>query len=154
MDNRDVISQKYFNQTGITLTVGASIEDDEFDVFNNLGLLARLTGAPDGSHITVSRGSGEQDTEAAGSATNRGMFFGYHVWPALGFDAPLTGQILGRLPQELQECVRLSDLMRTDDGSDWWYDNGITMHLSFDLQDSSVSWQLLNEYAKARGISI
>lgn len=62
MDKRDLISQKFFNQTGITLEVGPSIDDDEFDVFNSVDLLARLTGAPDGSYITVSRGTGEADT--------------------------------------------------------------------------------------------
>ena len=221
MDKRDLISQKFFNQTDITLEVECSIDDDEFDVFNSVDLLARLAGAPDGSHITVSRGTGEADTfnlqvknalfkypseyfiingggelsfelavdsiyvrdefqdqgigvrsvmlsiqqakelgfrsvtlEAAGSAKNRSMFFGYHVWPTLGFDAPLTGQIFGMLPQGLQGCMLLSDLMRAEEGPDWWYDNGIALHLSFDLQDDSVSWQLLNEYAEAKGISI
>lgn len=91
---------------------------------------------------------------AAGSAANRGMFFGYHVWPTFGFDAPLPGQIVGKLPQELQGCVLLSDIMRTDEGPDWWYDNGVGLELSFELEDGSVSWKLLNEYAEAKGISI
>ncbi|MBV6325137.1 hypothetical protein [Duganella violaceipulchra] len=60
--DRDLISQKFFNQQDITLEIGPSIDDDEFDVFNNLELLARLTGAPDGSHIIVSRGTGAEDT--------------------------------------------------------------------------------------------
>jgi len=221
MDNRDQISQKFFNQTGITLEVGPSIDDGEFDVFNNLILLARLTGAPDGSYITVSRGTGEADSFnlqvknglfkypseyfivngggelnfvlsvdsiyvreefqdqgigvrsvmmsiqqakelgfrsvtlfAAGSASNRSMFFGYHVWPTLGFDAPLPSKILGKLPQELQGCMLLSEIMSTDAGPDWWYDNGIPLELSFELEDDSVSWELLDEYAEARGISI
>ncbi|MEG2031349.1 MAG: hypothetical protein RR376_11965 [Janthinobacterium sp.] len=219
MHKRDRISQKFFNQAAITLTVAPSIDEDEFDVINNVELLARLAGAPDGSQITVSRGAGGADTVnlqvknalfkypseyfiinsggelrfelavdsiyvreefqdqgigvrsvmlsifqakelgfhsvtlfAAGSATNRGMFFGYHVWPTLGFDAPLTGQISGKLPQALQGCVRLSDIMRTDEGRDWWYDNGVALELSFELEDDSVSWQLLNEYAEGKGI--
>lgn len=221
MDNRDLISGKFFNQADITLVIGPSIDDDEFDVFNSVDLLARLTGAPDGSCITVSRGTGGADTFnlqvknaifkhpseyfiinaggelsfelaidsiyvreefqaqgigirsvmmsirqakelgfhsvtlfAAGSATPRGMFFGYHVWPTLGFDAPLPSQILGKLPQELQGCVLLSDLMATDEGPDWWYDHGIGLELSFELEDNSVSWKLMGEYAEARRISI
>lgn len=221
MDNRDLISQKFFNQQNITLEIGPSIDDDEFDVFNNLDLLARLSGAPDGSDILVSRGTGGADTFnlqvknalfkypseyfiiniggelsfelaidsiyvreefqaqgigvrsvmmsirqakelgfryvtlfAAGSAAHRGMFFGYHVWPTLGFDAPLPSKIVGKLPQQLQGCVFLSDLMGTDEGADWWYDNGVEIELSFGLEDDSVSWKLLNEYAEARGISI
>lgn len=44
------------------LEIGPSIDEDEFDIFNSLELLAKLTGAPDGSRIVVSRGSGGQDT--------------------------------------------------------------------------------------------
>lgn len=221
MHNRDLISQKFFNQADITLKVGPSIDDDEFDVFNSVELLARLTGAPDGSCITVSRGVGDADTFnlqvknalfkypseyfiinsggelifelavdsiyvreefqdqgigvrsvvlsireakklgfhsvtlfAAGSAINRAMFFGYHVWPTLGFDALLPAQTLRKLPQGLQDCVLLSDLVRTEEGRVWWYDNGIELELSFDLEDDSVSWELLNDYVEAKGISL
>jgi len=35
MDTRDLTSQKYFNQAGITLKVESSIDEEEFDVFNN-----------------------------------------------------------------------------------------------------------------------
>lgn len=59
---RDPISQKFFNQQDITLEIGPSIDDDEFDVFNNVELLARLSGAPDGGCIVVSRGTGQEDT--------------------------------------------------------------------------------------------
>lgn len=218
---RDITSQKYFNQHCITLEIGSSITHDEFDTFNNVDLLARLTGAPDRSTILVSRGIGAVDTlnlkvhnevfqypseyfiinnggelrfqlivdsiyvrkedqdkgigvrsvmisidqakelgfhsvglEAAGSASNRSMFFGYHVWPSLGFDADLPSVILGKLPDELQWCARVSDLMQADGGPDWWYYNGVGLELTFELDDDSVSWKLLHEYAKARGISI
>jgi len=91
---------------------------------------------------------------AAGNAISRGMFFGYHVWPTLGFDAPLPGHILSKLPNELRGCMRLSDLMRTSDGIKWWYDNGVGLALEFALEDNSVSWELLSKYVEAKGISI
>jgi len=221
MDTRDLTSQKYFNQTGITLEVDPSVDAEEFDIFNSLDLLARLTGAPDGSWITVSRGGGGEDflslevkndlfkypskyfifnveegldfelsvdsiylreeshyqgigtrsvilsirqakelgfravtLFAAGNAISRGMFFGYHVWPTLGFDAPLPGHILSKLPRKLQGGVLLSDLMRTSEGIKWWYDNGVGLALEFALENSSVSWELLSKYVEAKGISI
>lgn len=219
MDTRDLISQKYFNQAGITVKLEPSVSDEEFDVFNNLNLLARLTGAPDDSCITVSLGGADSfhlevkndlfkypskyvivNTEkgfglelvvdsiyvreefrdqgigarsvilsirqakelgfhavtlfAAGNAFNRSMFFGYHVWPSLGFDAPLPVHILSRLPKGLQGCTLLSDLMRTSAGIKWWYYNGIGLALEFALEDNSVSWELLSKYVEAKGISI
>lgn len=219
--DRDQISRQFFNQEDIELIVDPSVNDDEFDVLNNERILARLCGAPDGSQILVSRGSGGKDTfnlkvknplflypseyfiinnggelsfelavdsiyvrkefqdqgigvrslmlsirqakelgfnavtlEAAGSAANRNMFFGYHVWPSLGFDAELPTQILERLPLDLQAGTRLSDLMQSVKGDDWWYDNGISLHLSFELRDDSVSWHLLKEYADGKEIVI
>jgi hypothetical protein len=218
---RDHVFQKFFNVQDMTLEIGPSIDEDEFDVFNNLELLAKLTGAPDGSHIFVSRGSGGQDTFnlkvknplfkypseyfiintgeelsfqlevdsiyireefqdqgigvrsvmlsilqakelgfasvtlfAAGSAARRDMFFGYHVWPTMGFDAVLPSSVLGKLPERYHGCLRLSDLMMKDEGADWWYDNGTGLELAFELNDNSVSWELLSEYAEARGISL
>lgn len=218
---RDHVFQKFFNVRNMMLEIGPSIDEDEFDIFNSLELLAKLTGAPDGSRIVVSRGSGGQDTFnlkvenalfkypseyfiintgeglglqlevdsiyvreefqdqgigvrsvmlsilqakelgfasvtlfAAGSAARRDMFFGYHVWPTMGFDAMLPSSLLRKLPQHFHGCLRLSDLIRKDEGEDWWYDNGVPLELVFELDDDSVSWRLLSEYAEARGISI
>lgn len=218
---RDPISDKFFNQRDIKLVVTGSVDDDEFDLFNSLNLLARLSGAPDGSQIAVSRGVGELDIfilrvkndlflypseyfiinnggelsfelavdsiyvrkefqdqgigvrsvmlsireakalgfhsvtlEAAGSAADRGLFFGYHVWPSMGFDAPIPHPIMAKLPHELHGCLRLSDMMQTDYGVEWWYDNGVSLELTFELSDDSVSWQLLDVYAQAKGISL
>ncbi|GJJ00689.1 hypothetical protein RugamoR64_12270 [Duganella rhizosphaerae] len=161
MDKRDLISQKFFKypseyfiingggELNFELSVDSIYVREEFQD-QGIGVRSVMFSIQQAKEL----GFRFVTLDAAGSATNRSMFFGYHVWPTLGFDAPLTGQILGRLPQELHGCVLLSDLMRTDEGPDWWYDNGIALHLSFDLQDDSVSWQLLNEYAEARGISI
>jgi len=221
MNNRDPVSQEFFNQVGIHLVLDKSVDNDEFDVFDSVVDLARLTGAPDGSSICVSRGGAGGDTLnlqvknavfrypseyfiinnkdeisfelsvdsiyvreefqdrgigvrsvmlsilqakemgfhsvtllAAGSAANRTMFFGYHVWPSMGFDAPLPTPIRRKLPEGLQGCVMLSDLIQTDEGEEWWYDNGCELHLSFELRADSVSWKLLKEYAEAKGISL
>lgn len=218
---RDLISQKYFNQRGITLDVGQSVDEDDFDLFNNVELLARLTGAPDGSRIFVSRGEAMLDTFnlrvtnplfkypseyliinldgklrfqlevdsiyiredfqdkgigvrsvmlsileakslgfgsvtlfAAGSAEKRDMFFGYHVWPSMGFDAPIPGIRIEKLTPDLQGCRLLSDLMSADAGEKWWYDWGVELQVTFELSNDSVSWKLLDEYAKAKEISL
>jgi GNAT superfamily N-acetyltransferase len=92
--------------------------------------------------------------EAAGSATNRSMFFGYHVWPSMGFDAILPTEKKRLLPAGLAHAERLSDLMLTEEGVEWWYARGGPIELDFDLADDSISWQLCRRYAEMKGIRI
>lgn len=224
MTSRDPISTQYFNQHGISLELDKGVDDDEFDLLNNVDVIARLTGAPDNSTIKVSggwetysglifrvynsaifeypseyalfndsasggiglsllvdsiyvrkrmRGSGigtrsvmcsinaARESElrfvaltAAGSAARRHTFFGYHVWPAMGFDAPLPTSVRQRLPANLSLAARLSDLMLTDAGRDWWYDHGVELDTTFDLSNGNVCWVLFDEYAKKKGIRL
>ena len=91
---------------------------------------------------------------AAGSARNRQLFFGYHVWPVMGFDALLPAEKKLLLPPSLAEVARLSGLMQSEAGRRWWYDNGIALDLEFDLVDASISWQLLDRYVKRKGICV
>ncbi len=222
MAQRDPTTDQYFNQINITLEVDADIDDDEFDLYNNLDTLARLTGAPDGSTILVSRRTGGEDgfhlkvthagvfqypSEfmlfndgdtlslmlwvdsiyvqealqgmgigtrsvmislneaktigvqkvalcAAGSAVNQTMFWGFHVWPSMGFDAELPLAIKADLPEELVHAEYLSDLMLSDVGERWWYHHGVSIDVEFDLSDQSVSWDLLKRYADAKGIRL
>jgi GNAT superfamily N-acetyltransferase len=222
MTRRDQISARYFNQTGITLLLDASAKDEQFDLLNNVDMIARVAGAPDNSEIHVRRGAAGVDSLvlsvsntsvfqypseyilvnegaktgltllvesiyvrqelqgagigtrsvmvslaeaailgfrkvalfAAGSATKRAMFFGYHVWPSMGFDAPLPPMQKRRLPKSLAWVERISDLIQSEEGSQWWYDNGVPVMVEFDLEKDSVSWQLLHRYAKKKGIRI
>lgn len=222
MTRRDQISARYFNQMGITLLLDAGVADEQFDLLNNLDMIARVAGAPDNSEIHVRRGAAGVDSLvlnvsnasvfqypseyilvnegadtgltlliesiyvrqelqgagigtrsvmvslaeaailgfrtvallAAGSATKRTMFFGYHVWPSMGFDAPLPPMQKRRLPASLAWAERVSDLMQSEEGNQWWYDNGVPVVVEFDLEKDSVSWQLLHRYAKKKGICI
>ena len=92
--------------------------------------------------------------EAAGSAGKRHTFFGYHVWPSMGFDAALPTTTRRRLPVEFEKAERLSDLMQTEEGVQWWYDHGEAIELEFDLTEDSVSWQLCLQYANRKGIRL
>jgi GNAT superfamily N-acetyltransferase len=91
---------------------------------------------------------------AAGSATNRSTFFGYHVWPSIGFDAVLPTEKKRQLPDGLAHAEHLSDLMLTEEGVQWWYENGCEIELDFDLDDGSVSWYLYSKYADKKGIRL
>lgn len=222
MADRDLVSARYFNQSNITLQLGAGVDPGLFgaDEDGN-AILARLTGAPDGSRIVMDRlpnidafllrvhntsvfqypseyalfneergmglrmrmdsmymrkelrgnGIGPRSVmlslreakalgfvsvslEAAGSAGNRSTFYGYHVWPIMGFDASLPTEIKQRLPHGLAHAERLSDLMLIAEGVEWWYGNGAAMEVEFDLADGSISWQLYRRYAELKGIRL
>ena len=91
---------------------------------------------------------------AAGSAISRQTFVGYYVWPSIGFDAPLPSSTMALLPPSLRGAKRLSDLFQSEEGSRWWYDNGVDLTVEFDLTDNRVGWKLLRDYAARKGIPI
>lgn len=62
---------------------------------------------------------------------------GYYTWPRLGYDAEVSGPD-GR--------TRLSNLMQTEQGRNWWKANGKQTDMSFDLNRSSLSRQVLDTY--------
>jgi GNAT superfamily N-acetyltransferase len=71
---------------------------------------------------------------------------GYHVWPRMGFDGPIPPKLIGQLPAELAGARKLSDLMATQAGRDWWKTHGTTVQVAFDLADGSLSRKLLAAY--------
>lgn len=71
---------------------------------------------------------------------------GYYTWARLGFDAELTLDILGKLPTELSNAKRISDLMQTEQGRQWWFDNGVSHDMTFDLHDSGSSIKIFKQY--------
>ena len=63
--------------------------------------------------------------------------------PASGSDGPLPAAIRQGLPADLSSARRLSDLMETQRGQDWWHEHGDSVSLVFDLsRNSPALWQL------------
>lgn len=75
---------------------------------------------------------------------------GYYTWPRLGFDTSIS--ILVNLPPELSNAKRLSDLMKTEVGRQWWKANASKQgaFVDFDLKEGSLSRKVLDEYAKEK----
>jgi HK97 family phage portal protein len=67
---------------------------------------------------------------------------GYYTWPRLGYDGMVKG------PDG--QPTRLTDLMRTKEGRDYWKQNGVQMKMSFDLSENSRSRKILDAYVKER----
>ena len=79
-------------------------------------------------------------------------YVGYWVWPLLGFDWPLSGEVRRRLPADLASARRLSDLMQTHSGQDWWREHGHPVSLVFDLSTNSPAVRHLQYYLRWKGL--
>jgi len=79
---------------------------------------------------------------------------GYYVWPRLGFDAEIGGEmpwLWDRMPEdvegrveeiadELGEEPKFSHLMMFPEGRDWWRDWGESVDVNFPLQEGSPDY--------------
>ena len=77
---------------------------------------------------------------------------GYYTWPRFGYDAELPVKFRSLLPPGLSAVDRLSDLMKTKQGRDWWTLNGDTITVDFDLAPDSYSMRTLREYSLSRKV--
>ena len=66
---------------------------------------------------------------------------GYYTWPRLGYDAPVPDEVT--LPAKFEGVERISQLMMTPDGRDWWKENGVSTGMTFDLNEGSLSRKVL-----------
>jgi SPP1 gp7 family putative phage head morphogenesis protein len=90
---------------------------------------------------------------AAGDINNS-YFNGYYTWPRLGYDGPIDPYLRRQLPPSLAGAMRISDLMATEEGRDWWRDNGESINLEFDLTDGSYSLTFLASILNSTGIRL
>jgi hypothetical protein len=82
-------------------------------------------------------------------------FNGYYTWPRLGYDGRIPRsnmQNAGRklLKQQFPDAKKISDLMRTKAGRDFWKNHGAGASLQFDLSPNSQSRQVLDAYVAAK----
>ena len=98
-------------------------------------------------------------TFAAGSGPN--SFYamdwdgenGYYTWPRLGFDGNIPDTVARKLPPEFKGAKRVSDLMATTGGREWWKLNGEATEMEFDLTPGSESTKTLAEYLNTKKLS-
>jgi len=87
-----------------------------------------------------------------GDGSPNGELNGYYTWARLGFDATLSPHQQRQLPATLYGAKKLSDLMASKAGQDWWRQNGIPTEMDFDLTDDSPSMTILSKYLIEKGI--
>lgn len=137
------------------------IDNDLFKVhpdLRNSGLGARIFARQ--VENAAASGVDRFDTYAAGIAEPKGTpqddatYNGYYTWPRLGYDGGLTKSQRNKLPDTLQGATRISDVMKTPEGRDWWrYEAGAGAEVRFDLKPGSQSRRVLEGYLKERAIT-
>lgn len=97
------------------------------------------------------------DLLAAGGSGVKGagwteQFWGYEVWPRLGFECELQPAILELISTipHLAGCTRISQLVEIDLA--WWKAQGDGWDMSFDLTSGSKSWDTLYRFCLSRGL--
>jgi hypothetical protein len=73
------------------------------------------------------------------------------VWPIFGFDGRLPREVIDELPSELAAARRVSDLMKTQEGREWWIRNGDDINLTFDLSRNSPALRRFRAYLRQKG---
>ncbi len=68
---------------------------------------------------------------------------GYYTWARLGFDGKVDGP---------NGKVKVSELMKTKSGREWWLENGDSFNGEFDLSVGSLSSRVLKAYRKEKGL--
>lgn len=78
---------------------------------------------------------------------------GYYTWPRLGYDGAIKASNLrggvtamNEMERKFPGVKRVSELMATADGRDWWKRNGDTIELEFDMTPGSRSRKILSAY--------
>lgn len=78
---------------------------------------------------------------------------GYYTWARFGYDADISsldGSMASKIQSKFPNATRMSDLMKTKAGRDWWLANGDTWRGTFDLSKTSENRKHLRNYMAAR----
>ena len=75
---------------------------------------------------------------------------GYYTWARFGYDAPLSMKEKLKLPTGLSKAERVSDLMETEEGKQWWKANGSTKKMKFNLKPDSKSRKIWSAYLEEK----
>jgi hypothetical protein len=75
---------------------------------------------------------------------------GYYTWARFRYDADLPADLAAKLPADLARAKRVSDLMTTPGGVEWWKEHGTGLDMVFDLKPGSRSMQIWEEYRRQK----
>lgn len=87
------------------------------------------------------------------TAARGGGMNGFYTWARFGYDAPiseLSSELRNSVRQKFPDAQRVSDLMKSKQGRDWWKQNGSTWKGKFDLSKNSEGRKRLRNYMAAK----
>lgn len=96
------------------------------------------------------------DAYAAGKDYSGGNsdYNGYYTWARLGFDSGLqdigTKEDQETIKKSFPRAKKVSDLMKTKKGREFWKDKGVSFLGKFDLSKGSQSRKVLESYVKSK----
>lgn len=99
-------------------------------------------------HILAAQrvGIGRIEGHADGRTHLNRRYNGYYTLPRLGFDGDLTTEQRQQLPPPFAHMRRVSELMQTPAGRDWWRANGSDIDVAFDTNPGFPSMSTLQRY--------
>jgi hypothetical protein len=91
---------------------------------------------------------------AEGDSDTPEVMNGYYTWARLGYDCKIDKlerpEDRDRVRKAFPEARMLSDLMKTQEGRDFWKKNGGPFQGKFNLSEGSQSRKVLESYVKAK----
>ncbi len=134
----------------------------EFPTVRNYALQVYRQGRGIGTEILkqqvdagVRLGVGYLSAQASGEKNSTEN--GYYTWPRLGYDGPIgNGHIWSnqKVYQELKakfpKAEKISDVMESAGGREWWKENGEPFEVKFDLSEGSYSRRVLDDYIRSK----
>jgi hypothetical protein len=75
---------------------------------------------------------------------------GFYTWPRLGCDGELWSSHLRGAPPEFAKAERVSELMMTPAGREWWRTHGTRIEVAFDLAEGSLSRRVFDAYRASK----
>jgi GNAT superfamily N-acetyltransferase len=127
------------------------LENDQIDVregHQRQGIGARLLGRQVEHAIRL----GVVAIRGYAARDERNGVVGYRVWPLLGFDGIIPRELHDRLPRELADARNVSDLMTSQQGQQWWIENGDSIVVTFDLRARSRALRRFRAYLRWKGL--
>lgn len=73
-------------------------------------------------------------------------FNGYSTWAKFGYNAKLTAEVRGKLPEGLKGARSIHELRQTAAGAAWWDKHGDSTSMRFNLAPGSRSQKILRDY--------
>lgn len=96
--------------------------------------------------VQACREAGVKSISCTAARWDQLKVIGYYVWPRMGYDADAPEDVRRKFPK----AERMSDLMASQAGRDWWKKNGYDLEMEFDLTPGSRSLQIHEAYLRER----